>query len=127
MFTCPNCHSKTISLRAKVSANISRPTRCPSCGGSFIVSRSAVLGALAVAELAAVPLFIAGPTIPFVAFISLVVLLGVLGCVYSFGFAPMERLAHAEQEPKWTATTYVLAALGLVALCLIPAYAIFRL
>src|SRR5712692_215883 len=127
MFTCPNCHSKTISLRAKMSANIFRPTRCPSCGGLFIVSRRAVLGAMAVAELAAVPLLVAGPTVPFVAFVSLVVLLGVSGCVYSFGFAPMEQLAHAEPEPQWTTTTYVLAAMGLVALCLIPAYAIFRL
>ena len=127
MFTCPNCHGKTIGLRAKMSANIFRPTRCPSCGGLFIVSRRAVLGALAVAELAAVPLLVAGPTVPFVAFASLVVLLGVSGCIYSFGFAPMEQLPHAEPEPRWTATAYVLAAMGLVALCLIPAYAIFRL
>lgn len=110
-----------------MSANVFRPTRCPSCGGLFIVSRSAVLGALGIAELAALPLLVAGPTLPFMAFVSLVVLLGVAGCVYSFGFAPMEQLAQAEPEPRWTATTYILVAMALVALCLIPAYAIFRL
>src|SRR6267143_1211972 len=116
MFICPNCHSKTISLRAKMSANIFRPTRCASCGGLFIVSRRAVLGAMAVAELAAVPLLIAGPTVPLMVFVSLLLLLGLSGCVYSFGFAPMEQLAQAEPEPRWTATTYVLVAMALVAL-----------
>jgi hypothetical protein len=54
-------------------------------------------------------------------------LLALLGCIYSFGFAPLEQVAHAEPEPRWTVTTYALAATLLAALCLIPAYAIFRL
>ena len=86
-----------------------------------------MVAGLAVAELAAVPLVAAGPRVPLMTFVSLVVLLVLLGCVYSFGFAPMEPLAYAEPEPQWTATTYVLAGMLLVALCLIPAYAIFRL
>src|SRR6267143_358950 len=118
MFPCPHCHGRTISLRAKIRANIFRPVRCQSCGALSIVSRHAVVGGLVVAELAAVPLAIAGPK---------VALMVLVGCVYSFGFAPMEQLAHAEPEPQWSPTTYVLAAMLLVALCLIPAYAIFRL
>jgi NADH:ubiquinone oxidoreductase subunit 6 (subunit J) len=81
--------------------------------------------AIAVAEIAAVPLFIAKP--PFLSFLSIVVLIGLLGVIYLFGFAPMEKVARAEPAPRWAATTYVLAAMLLVALCLIPAYAIFRL
>jgi hypothetical protein len=110
-----------------MSANIFRPVRCQSCGGLSIVSRPAVVGSLVVAELAAVPLLVAGPKFPFMTFVSLVVLLVLMGCVYSLGFAPMEQLAHAEPELRWTTTTYVLAAIALAALCLIPAYAIFRL
>ena len=114
-------------MRAKIRANIFRPVRCQSCGALSIVSRHAVVGGLVVAELAAVPLAIAGPKVPLITFVSLVALLVLVGCVYSFGFAPMEQLAHAEPEPQWSPTTYVLAAMLLVALCLIPAYAIFRL
>lgn len=84
-----------------------------------------MLLAVAVAEVATVPLFVAKP--PFMTFLSFVVLIGLLGIIYSFGFAPMEKVAHAEPEPRWTATTYVLAAMLLAAFCLIPTYAIFRL
>jgi len=110
-----------------MSASIFRPVRCSSCGGLSIVSRAAVLSAAAVAEIAAVPLMLVKPPLPFVNFLSLVVLLALMGCVYSFGFAPMEQLPYAEAEPRWTATTYALVAVALAALCLIPAYAIFRL
>ena len=79
------------------------------------------------AEIAAVPLVIAGTKVPLAVFFALVALLTLLGCIYSFGFAPLEQLVHAEPEPRWTATTYTLAAMLLAALCLIPAYAIFRL
>jgi hypothetical protein len=127
MFACPSCRGKTIGLWARMRANVFRPVRCPSCGGLLIVSRRAVLGALGVAELAAVPLLVAGPTVPLMTFASLLALLGLSGCVYSFGFAPMEQLAHAEPEPRWRATTYVLVAMALVGLLLIPTYAIFRL
>lgn len=86
-----------------------------------------MLCAAVVAEVAAVPLLVAEPPFPFVTFLSFVLLLALLGCIYSFGFAPLEQLAHAEPEPRWTGTTYALAATLLAALCLIPAYAIFRL
>jgi hypothetical protein len=127
MFSCPTCRRNTISLGAKVSASIFKPIECSNCGGLFIVSRGAVLSATVVAMIVAVPLMVADPPIPLATFTLLVLLLAVLGCIYSFGFAPLEQVARAEPEPRWTVTTYVLAATLLAALCLIPAYAIFRL
>jgi len=64
-----------------------------------------------------------------VTFLSLAVAVFLLGSIYSFGFAPLERLAHAEPEPgwRWTSTNAALVVMLLIALSLIPIYAIFRL
>jgi hypothetical protein len=86
-----------------------------------------MLCATVVAVIVAMPLMVAETPIPFMTFSFFVLLLALLGCIYSFGFAPLEQVAHAEPEPRWTVTTYALAATLLAALCLIPAYAIFRL
>jgi|SRR5882672_1013586 len=128
MFVCPKCHKRTISLGAKIGGSIFRPIRCSSCGSLFIVSRAALAGALGVAELVTVPLLVV-PRLPFLTFLSLVVAVFLLGCIYSYGFAPMEQLVHAEPEPRWTwtGTTIALAAMLLIAFSLIPIYAIFRL
>jgi hypothetical protein len=129
MFVCPKCREQTISLGAKISGSIFRPIPCSSCGSLFVVSRAAVAGALAVAELATVPLLFVAPRLPFATFLSLVVAVFLLGCIYSYGFAPLERLAHAEPEPRWTwtGTNAALVVMLLIALSLIPIYAIFRL
>jgi hypothetical protein len=126
MFSCPQCRGRTISLRAKAGASIFRPVACANCGALLIVSRRAVLAALAVANLSAVPILLAGGAVAFTAAASGVLLVGVLGCIYSFGFAPMEQLARAEPEQQWTAPAIMLAVVLLAAVSLVALYAIFR-
>jgi ribosomal protein S27E len=103
MFSCPKCLDRTISLRAKLNASAWQPVACASCGALLVVSRGAVLGALAVTLLAAVALVFAASSISAAAALCVIFVMALSGCVYSFGFAPLEQLAQPEPRPRWTA------------------------
>ncbi len=50
----------------------------------------------------------------------------VIGLIYSFLFAPLERISRAEPMPVMRRTTYVLLFALIVALALVPIYALVR-
>ena len=126
MFLCPSCRARSISLRAKVRSSIFRPIVCPNCGALFVVSRLAMLLAPIVAE---VLVFIVArqferPSIGLMA-VFIATLVGV-GLVYSFGFAPFERVLQAEPTPVLRRITYVFLAALIAALGLVPIYLLMR-
>jgi hypothetical protein len=103
MFTCPKCLDRSITLRAKLTATAWRPIACASCGALLIVSRGAVLGALAVTLCAAVAVVLAAGVLSAAAALCVMFLVALTGCAYSCGFAPLEQLAQPEPRPRWTA------------------------
>jgi hypothetical protein len=113
-------------LRAKIRSSIFRPIACPNCGALFVVSRLALLLSLIVAE---VLVFIAAneferPSVGLMA-AFLATLVGA-GLIYSFGYAPLERVSRAEPAPTMRRTTYVFLAALIAALALVPIYIFMR-
>ena len=126
MFLCPSCRARSISLRAKVRSSIFRPIACPNCGALFVVSRLAMLLSLIVAE---VLVFVVAnqferPSVGLMA-VFIATLVGV-GLIYSFGFAPLERISRAEPAPAMRRTTYLFLIALAAALALVPIYVLMR-
>jgi biotin transporter BioY len=49
-----------------------------------------------------------------------------VGLIYSFGFAPLERISRAEPAPAMRRTTYLFLIALAAALALVPIYVLMR-
>ena len=126
MFTCPNCQARSIGLKAKIQSSLFRPIECSKCGALFVISRLAMILALFIGEVVAffAMQYLEPGSIGVMVELTFTVV--VIGLIYSFVFAPLERISRAEPAPVIRLTTYVLLFALIVALALVPIYAFVR-